>query len=100
MWRMLADKDRFEGASPALRDHLLAETALRAFADRGRWLNEDGTSAVPAAELAAPARVAALMSSYREDRHTPAAEIAPPPVEGWRIPAPPVSWSSTAIPRP
>ena len=81
MWRMLAEGDRFEDASPAVRDHLLAESALRAFADRGRWLNEDGTSAVPPAELATPARVAPLMASYREDRHTPAAEIAPQPVE-------------------
>ncbi len=87
MWRMLADDDRFEDASPAVRDHLLAETALRAFADRGRWLQDDGTSSVPLAELAAPARAAALMASYREDRHTPAAEIAPPPVERLENPA-------------
>jgi len=81
MWRMLADRDRFEDALPAGRLHLLAETALRAFADRGRWLREDGASAVPPAELATPERAAALMASYRDDRHTPSAELTPAPVE-------------------
>jgi len=87
MWRMLADDDRFEDAQPAVRDHLLAETALRAFADRGRWLKEDATSSVPLADLASPTRAEALMASYREDRHTPAAEITPPPVERLENPA-------------
>lgn len=81
MWMMLADDDRFEDASPEVRNHLLAETALRAFADRGRWLGKDGASTVPPAELVAPARVAALMASYREDGRTPAAGITPQPVE-------------------
>jgi gamma-glutamyltranspeptidase/glutathione hydrolase len=81
MWQMLATDDRFEDGSPAVRDHLLAETAMRAFADRGRWLKEDGTTDVKPGELAASARVAPLMATYREDHHTPAAELAPPPVE-------------------
>jgi gamma-glutamyltranspeptidase/glutathione hydrolase len=78
---MLADGERFEDASPAVRDHLLAETALRAFADRGRWLQDDGMTAEPPANLVTPARASALMASYSEARHTPAGELSPRPVE-------------------
>lgn len=81
MWRMLTDKDLFADASEAERNHLLAEAAMRAFADRGRWLREDGTSGVPVADLVAPARAAALMASFDKTRHTPAAQLDPPPVE-------------------
>lgn len=81
MWRMLTADDRFEDASETIRNHLLAEVAMRAFADRGQWLREDGTSAVSATDLVSPARAERLMASYNEARHTPAAQLDPRPVE-------------------
>ncbi len=81
MWGMLSDEDRFADAAEDERQHLLAETALRAFADRGQWLQPDGTSSIPSAELAAPARIERLMASYGANRHLPAAQLNPPPVE-------------------
>lgn len=87
MWRMLAEDTRFEDAAPAVRDHLLAEVALRAFADRGRWLQADGTADLPPGELVSPERNDRLMASYREDRHVPAGTLDPAPVERPENPA-------------
>ncbi len=81
MWRMLVTDERYVDAPEAERRHLLAEVALRAFADRGRWLRADGTSAVALEDLASEERANALMSSYRPDRHVPAAQLDPTPVE-------------------
>ena len=81
MWRMLTDEDRYEDASEDERRHLLAETALRAFADRSRWLRPDGSSAVAPADLASEERAEALMASYRPDSHVPASQLNPAPVE-------------------
>ena len=81
IWRMLVQEERYEDASAAERLHLLAEAELRAFADRGRWLQPDGGSSVAAADLASEQRAESLMSSYRPDRHVPAEQLNPAPVE-------------------
>ncbi len=80
MWAMLAEDDRYEDAPAEERPHLFVETALRAFADRARWLRDDGNSTVVAEKLVSEARIASLMASYRRDRHVPAAELSPAPV--------------------
>lgn len=80
MWALLADT-RYRKADPVLRDHAVAEAAMRAYADRGQWMAADGSSRVPPAELAASARLVQLLATWRDDRHTPAAQLTPPPVE-------------------
>ncbi len=79
VWRMLADGDRFEDATETGRAHLLAESAMRALADRGRWMRPDGSDSVPAEALAGEERVEALMQSFKAATHTPAADLTPRP---------------------
>lgn len=81
MWAQLAESGRYRGNDPVLRAHAVAESAMRAYADRGQWMAPDGSSRVPTAELAAAARVSQMMAGWRDDRHTPAAELKPPPVD-------------------
>ena len=81
MWGMLSDEDRFDDADEGERPHLLAEAAMRAYADREQWLQPDGTSSVSTADLAAEGRAERQMANYRADRHLPAAQLNPPPVE-------------------
>ncbi len=80
MWAMLVQDDRYENVADGERPHLVVETALRAFADRARWLRGDGTSTVAPEKLVSEARITSLMASYRRDRHVPAAELDPAPV--------------------
>ena len=81
MWRMLTDQGRFEESDEAGRQHLLAESALRAFADRGQWLKSDGSSSIPLADLVSETRIGPLMESFRENQHLPADQLTPAPLE-------------------
>ena len=81
MWSMLVGDGRYDGASAEERKHLLAEVALRAYADRGRWIRGNGNSAVPAQQLVAEERIEKLMSTYVGDRHVAAEQLDPAPVE-------------------
>lgn len=87
MWSMLSAKDRFADAQPDERLHLLAETALRAYADRSVWLKPDGTVALPASQLVSPERSERQMDSYRKDARVAAAQLQPAPVERAENPA-------------
>lgn len=80
MWRMLAGDDRYMDADAGERPHLLAETALRAFADRGQWMRADGNSAVAPGDLVSEDRIGRLMASYRPDSHVAADRLNPAPV--------------------
>ena len=80
MWAMLVQDGRYKDAADGERPHLVVETAMRAFADRARWLRGDGTSTVAPEKLVSEARITSLMASYRRDRHVPAAELDPAPV--------------------
>jgi gamma-glutamyltranspeptidase/glutathione hydrolase len=81
MWRMLTDAEDFNDAGPEVRDHLFAEVALRAFAQRALWMDRDGSSREPLADLVSDDRIEAVMADYREDRRTPANHFSPPPPE-------------------
>ena len=81
MWRMLTDAEDFDNAGPEVRSHLFAEVALRAFAERARWMDRDGSSREPLADLVSDERIEAVMADYREDRRTPANDFSPPPPE-------------------
>ncbi len=87
MWSMLTDGDAYKSADPKQRNHLFAEVSLRAFADRGRWMRDDGSSAVPPASIVSKERTAALMRSYSARNHAPAAGLKPAPVKRLENPA-------------
>ncbi len=73
MLAMLADDDRYEDASPAERAHLVSEAAMRAFADRRRWLGAEAETAALVDESA----IERLMVRYSDTRHLAAAELDP-----------------------
>lgn len=87
MWSMLSARDRFADAPPDERVHLLAETALRAYADRAQWLKPDGTVALQPAQLMQPERFERQMEIYRKDAHVAAEQLQPAPVERPENPA-------------
>jgi gamma-glutamyltranspeptidase/glutathione hydrolase len=77
IWNMLLAEDRYEDADAAGRAHLLAEAAMRAQVDLGRWRSPDGTANATTATLVAPDRAAALMRDYDAGRSTPVGGLAP-----------------------
>ncbi|MEO5372989.1 MAG: gamma-glutamyltransferase [Alphaproteobacteria bacterium] len=68
MWAMLVDGERYTRLADDDRHHLMAQVAMRAYADRTVWMKPDGTSSVPAPDLVTPARVTGLMASYNSER--------------------------------
>ena len=88
MWALLTRDDAYDNSQDAERPHLFVEAALRAFADRGRWMGDDGTSLLAApGDLISKARLDALMATYRPDRHIPAAQLDPVPIAHQENPA-------------
>jgi gamma-glutamyltranspeptidase/glutathione hydrolase len=83
----LTRDDDYDDAGDDERPHLFVEAALRAFADRGRWMGDDGTSRVGPGDLTSKTRLDALMANYRPDRHPPAAQLDPAPVPRLENPA-------------
>jgi gamma-glutamyltranspeptidase/glutathione hydrolase len=81
MWRMLTEAEDFDATGPGVRPHLFAEVALRAFAERARWMDRDGSSREPLADLVSEDRIAAVMAGYSADRRTPANRFSPLPPE-------------------
>lgn len=73
MWAMIVAHDRYEDADPGERAHLLAETAVRAGADRTRWQPLVGTADFDPESTVEKTNTEALMADYRPDAHTPAA---------------------------
>ena len=48
---------------------------LRAFAERTRWMDLDGSSREPLADLVSDDRIEAVMADYGADRRTPAINL-------------------------
>ncbi len=84
---MLTQGERYLKASPEEQPHLFTEAILRAFADRGQWLRQDGGSTIAASELPSQERIERLMASYRPERHIPAGSLDPAPVKRPENPA-------------
>ncbi|MDP6174257.1 MAG: gamma-glutamyltransferase, partial [Rhodospirillales bacterium] len=80
MMAMLGDKDRFEDGGETERAHLLAETALRSFGERARWLKGDNTSSAAPYSLLGEDHIERLMSNYRQASHLKAGSLNPKPV--------------------
>ena len=87
MWAMLTRDDEYDDSGDDERPHLFVETALRAFADRGRWMGDDGSSLLAPGDLTSKARLDSLMATYRADRHVAAAQLDPAPVPRLENPA-------------
>ena len=79
IWRFLTDVQSFDDAAASDRPHLFAEAALRAFAERARWMDLDGSSREPLKQLVHDDRVERVMADYDNERHTPAGRFSPPP---------------------
>jgi gamma-glutamyltranspeptidase/glutathione hydrolase len=87
MAAMLLAKSQYERANAVDRVHLFVEVARRAFADRGRWMREDGSSAVAPASLVAEDRISQLMRTFDPGRLTPADQLGPPSIARPESPA-------------
>lgn len=79
IWTALTKVESYRSADMEERPHLFAETAMRAFADRGRWSTDGLDIEVPLDDLVSTAHVETMMSGYSSDRHRPAASLKPPP---------------------
>ncbi len=77
IWRMLTEVESFDGLTSSDSAHLMAEAAMRSFADRGNWL-ADGTAA-GAQALVETERLEALLADYDETRHTPLSALQSQP---------------------
>ncbi|MEE8189433.1 MAG: gamma-glutamyltransferase [Kiloniellales bacterium] len=80
LWRMLTDIESYEGNGGDW-PHLFAEASLRAHADRGGWMQRDGSSREPLPALVDEDRLERLLADYGPERHTPAASLSPAPEE-------------------
>lgn len=78
---MLLQGNRYIDSTPQDRPHLFIESIIRAHADRGLWMQADGSSNVDSFELVSKPRIDQLMSSYRADAHVATASLSPPPVK-------------------
>jgi len=81
IWGLLSEARDYDDADADERDHLFAEAAQRAFAERGRWMRPNGTSTESLAALVDAGRLERMMADYDPARHTPAAELHPAPEE-------------------
>jgi gamma-glutamyltranspeptidase/glutathione hydrolase len=80
MWVMLGLDERYKETPEEERGHLFAEVSMRAFADRGRWLDASGESIVSGEEVASEERARELMASFDPEQHTAAQDLTPAPV--------------------
>jgi len=81
MWTMLMDDRRYANAPDEEKPHLLAESAMRAYASRAGWLTADGAITLDVSKLASADRIALLMKNYRPDHHVAAETLDPAPLE-------------------
>ncbi len=81
MWQLMTEVQDFASGDVVDRAHLFAEASMAAFADRAAWLNADGTSNLPAEELAEEGHLERVFSNFSRDRHRAADDFDPPPVQ-------------------
>ena len=79
MFGMLDQGDLFEDASATEKFHILAETALRSYADREAWLRDDFSIAHPTETLISDRHLENLISNYRANRHLSPRAFQPTP---------------------
>jgi gamma-glutamyltranspeptidase / glutathione hydrolase len=80
MWHMMNKDDVYVDAASAERAHIIAETAMRAYADRARWMLDDGTTRWSMPELTDFRRLDQDMASYNTRQHTAMTSLSQQPV--------------------
>ncbi|SCA58050.1 Gamma-glutamyltranspeptidase [Candidatus Terasakiella magnetica] len=75
IWSMLAEYDDFDEADEATRAHMLAESSMRSYGDRARWVMPSGHSRAPANALVSEKHIKSLMSGMSETRHQAASTL-------------------------
>lgn len=65
------------GSGSSATVHLMVEAERRAYADRSRWLGDPDSFDVPVLMLLDPQYLSARFRSFRPDRATPSAQVAP-----------------------
>jgi gamma-glutamyltranspeptidase/glutathione hydrolase len=80
MWAMLEAQGGFSSADETDRNHLMAETSMRAFADRAAWLGADFQASVPPEAIVAEQRLSRLLANFDGNRHLSPSRLTPPPV--------------------
>jgi gamma-glutamyltranspeptidase/glutathione hydrolase len=79
MFSMISERGGFVSASVAERMHILAETSLRGYADRARWMRDDYSSRDSLATLISRPVTDRLMRSFDPQRHTAPGSFDPAP---------------------
>ncbi len=79
MFGMLNEGDLFEDASTDGKYHVLAETALRTYGDRERWLRDDFSIANSPNSLISNSHLSSLISNYQANRHLSPNAFQPAP---------------------
>lgn len=69
MMSVMVKDGGWEKASPTERAHLMAEATGRPLADRGRWLQGDGSAGGSPEKLISKDTIQHLLTGYRADRH-------------------------------
>lgn len=69
MMSVMTKSGAWEKASPSTRAHLMAEATGRPMADRGAWLQGDGSAGGDPERLISEKNVERLMTGFRPDRH-------------------------------
>ena len=79
MWAMLREEGRYDDVDAGGRAHLLAETAVHAFADRETWLDAAGRGTKDGNALVLPQRIETLVRGVSFERKTDAGTFVPRP---------------------
>ena len=80
MWQMLTANNLYRKSNEVEKGHLLSETAMRAYADRTRWMLDTGDSRWSVTQIANSSRLESDMLSYTNNRHTRAIELKQRPI--------------------
>jgi len=78
IWGLLTGPRDYAEAKADERDHLFVEAGLRAYAERSKWMQPDGSSSESLEDLADAGRLDRMMADYDAERHTPASSFTPP----------------------
>ncbi|MEM7225647.1 MAG: gamma-glutamyltransferase [Pseudomonadota bacterium] len=84
LWQLVTEVEDYADENIGLASHLFVEAAMRAFADRDRFLAL-GTSPDPA-EILSEAHLEQVMADYDPARHTPADRLPNPPYPVAEVP--------------
>jgi len=79
MTSVLEANGDYGGGDVGERATLLAETQLRAFADRSTWLNAVGSSTLNASAITSEARIESIMQGMNSDHRSPLSSFEPKP---------------------